>query len=75
VAMLVCKLSLQNLIKLGKDVSIFAYQSPPPLYFKIPILKELDVLLNDTNRAVRLSNMAAKNSFLIIIYTWFCNNL
>ena len=29
--------SLQYLIKLGNDVSKFAYQSPPPLYFTIAI--------------------------------------
>src|SRR6187401_146050 len=38
-SMLVPRFWLQNLMRLGNDVSRFAYQSPPPLYFNNAILQ------------------------------------
>jgi hypothetical protein len=60
--MLVPRFALQNLIRLGKEVSRLAYQSPPPPYLRIANLKGGVALITPTNRK---NVIIKKNDFLM----------
>src|SRR5690348_14324113 len=75
--MLVPRFSLQNLIRLGREVSRLAYQSPPPLYLSNPILNEGEEAVNEESiKTPTIKATRDRNRILTIEqrYCVACNN-